>query len=521
MHKEIITRIAIIILCILFFSFKARDISSQFTGDENFYFQSSKNMLESGDWLTPRYYSKPRFQKPVLYYWLVALSFRIFGINWFAARFPSILLATFTVLLVYLIGRILFKDLHLSLLSAFILAATFKFFKYARFAIPDMALAFFITLSFYIFIKLLDENRRPLWMVFFLSLSLATLIKGPIGIIIPILSIAVFTLLFKERIAIKKADVLLGVLLCVAISLPWFLAMFKIHGEDFISHLWSREIAHRVRYYSDTKQGMEVFIEYLGSLFFYIPILIIRFLPWSIFLPKGIFNSLSIAKSATSEGRVLRLLLSWFFTVFVFFTLIGEKHSQYMLLLSAPFALLVGVGFSQRLEFSKKRLTIPIVLLFFTAFSFLFFLTNEDLRLNNAILGGFASKILAYGLEEDGRIGMGSHGLIPQHLEVYLDRPVEKVGGKWYDPSYHEHTNRIQLENFFKRKGRPFCIIRREDYLKYISSTLKKRLNIIHKDYLWKRKIEFTKDKFTLLFKGRIKSFIDSFKEEYYLVVAQ
>ena len=79
MTKQIITGIIIIALSILFFSFKAGDIGSQFTGDENFYFQGSKNMLESGDWLTPRYYGKPRFQKPFLYYWLVAVSFKIFG----------------------------------------------------------------------------------------------------------------------------------------------------------------------------------------------------------------------------------------------------------------------------------------------------------------------------------------------------------------------------------------------------------------------------------------------------------
>lgn len=518
MHKEIIAGIIIIIFCVILFSFKAGDISSQFTGDENFYFKSSENMLRSGDWLTPRYYGKARFQKPILYYWLVLVFFKIFGINWYAARFPSILFAVLTSLLLYLIGKKLFKSTSISLLSMLILATTFKFFKYARFAIPDMALLFFITLSFYIFIELFENNKRFLWMAFFLSLALGTLTKGPIGIIIPLLSIALFKFFSKERLAIRKGDIFLGVLLYIVVVLPWFLIMFKLHGNDFISQVWLREIAHRVGYYSDTKEGLSRLIEYLKTLFFYIPILFIRFLPWSVFLPKGLFNSISIARSNLEDKRGHIFLLSWFFSVFMFFTFIGEKHSQYMLALSPAFALIVGSDLALGIKFKRKSLTAPIILAVITAISFLYFLSNEEFRLNNAILGGFAMRISTYGLDEDDKIGMGSHGLIPQQLEAYLDRPVEKVGGKWYDPVYHEEMNRLQLENFFKDKKRVFCIIRKEDFQRYVSPEIREGLKIVYRDFLWRRKIEITKGKLSLLFKGRINAFLDSFREEYYLI---
>ncbi|MEE8360199.1 MAG: phospholipid carrier-dependent glycosyltransferase, partial [Candidatus Omnitrophota bacterium] len=154
MSKETLITIGILAACILFFSFKAGDVGTQFTGDENFYFQSSKNMLETGDWITPSYYGKPRFQKPILYYWLVTASFSAFGVDWYAARLPSILFGAFTVLLIYLMSGMVFKKRSISLLSAFILASTFKFFKYTRFAIPDMAMVFFVTLSIYIFMKI-------------------------------------------------------------------------------------------------------------------------------------------------------------------------------------------------------------------------------------------------------------------------------------------------------------------------------------------------------------------------------
>jgi len=516
MSKEIATGIAIVILSILFFSFKAGDISSQFTGDENFYYQSSRNMLETGDWLTPRYYNKPRFQKPILYYWLVALSFKGFGISWFAARFPSILLAALTVLLVYLMAFKIFKSKPLSLISAAVLATTFKFFKYSRFTIPDMTLIFFITLSFYIFMKLLEEERRSLWMIFFFSLSLATLTKGPVGVIIPVLSIASFSLFSRARITIRKSDIISGVLLYILVILPWVLMMLKLHGTTFVSQVWIREITHRVAYHSDTKEGISVFVEYLKSLPFYIPIVILRFLPWTLFLPIGISKSFSIAKSDSEAKSFHILLLSWFFVVFIFFTILGEKHSQYMLALTPPFALIIGGSFSRALE--SKRLRVPIILSLVTSLTFFSFLSNKEFRLNNAILGGFASEILSYGLDEDDSISVGSHGLIPQKLEVYLDRTVEKIGGKWHEPSYHEDTNKKQIESFFKRSNGAYCIIRKEDYSRYISPNRKKRLKIIYKDTLWKRKIEITKDRLTLLSRGNINLFLDGFKEEYYLV---
>ncbi len=66
--------------------------------------------------------------------------------------------------------------------------------------------------------------------------------------------------------------------------------------------------------------------------------------------------------------------------------------------------------------------------------------------------------------------------------------------------------------------GSSFCIIAREDFFRYASPDLKRRLKVIHKDFLWNRKVEITKDKLNLLFSGKIGPFLDSFKNEYYLV---
>ncbi len=518
MRKDHIIAVSILILSLLLFSYKAGDIRHQFTGDENFYFQSCKDMIASGDWLTPRYYGKPRFQKPILYYWLVASSMKLFGTNWIGARFPSILLASLIVMLIFLMVKAETKRTYLALISAIILATTFKFFKYAHFAIPDMSLLFFVTASFYFFAKLLREDKRSSWFLFIASMALATLIKGPIGLIIPALSITLFFIISKRRISIKAHDVIMGLILYFAIVLPWFIAMLKIHGDLFTSQVWVREIAHRVLYKSDTKEGIEVFLGYLKSLLFYIPIIYIRFLPWSIFLPFTVRNSIRSAKRDKEDANLHLLSLSWFVTVFLFFTLMGEKHSQYMLSLTPPFAMMIGLKLIRRSGQTKRTIT-PLVIATITIIGLVVYPLCKPLRLNNTIISEFASKIYEHGLFENDKIAMGSHELIPQQLEVYVKRPVERLGGKWYDPEYHKTTYTAQLGNFFKKNKKAYCIIAVEDYKKYILPGRKQRLKIIHTDHLWKRRIDLKKADISLLLKGKINKFLDNFKREYYLVV--
>jgi len=520
--KEILIGIAIVVISVLFFSFKAGDRGFQFTGDENFYFESSSAMVESGDWITPRYFGTPRFQKPILYYWFIALSFAIQGVSWFAARLPSIIFASFIVLMVYLIGLRLFKEKRAAAFTAVILATTFKFFKYSRFAIPDMALLFFVTAAFYFYIRIMesDGKEKSLWPAYFLSIALGMMVKGPIAAIIPVVSIGAFAILFREKIRIRIGDIGFGMLILALCVLPWFIMMLKAHGQTFISQVWTREIAHRVGHYSNLKDETTPLIEYLKALPFYLPILIFRFLPWSIFLPLGFVNAVRAIRSGSPVKKEYTLLLCWFATVFIFFTLMEEKHSQYMLALAPPFAIFVGGALLQPVKGRKMpRLVVTVALIALLGVSS--FLSDDAFRLNSAVMGGFAKKIMSYKLTDNDKIGMGSHELIPQKLEVYLKRPVEKVGVRWYNPRESDKVNKLKLKNFFDGPGRSFCIINVKDYERYVSAKDKKRAAMVHVDLLWQRKIEFTKEKLAILAEGEIREFIASFRHRYYLIVVE
>ena len=480
--------IALLLLCTAFFSFKAGDIRLQFTGDENFYFESSRQMLEEGDWITPQYYGKKRFQKPFLFYWLIGLSFKIFGVNWWAARFPSVLLGAFAVLCTYLLGRELFGR-PAGIFSSMVLATSLKFFKYTRAAVPDMALLFFITAAFYFFIKGRNnpEKKGILFLLVFVASGLATLTKGPIGLLIPLLVIVFFIVASKERNIFRELRVGRGVFLYLLITAPWLLLVFKLHGSEYINHIWTREILQRVLYFSETKHGVGLFLEYIGSLFFYVPIIIVRFLPWSLFLPVALINSFSLCKNKGLKKEPLFVLL-WFFVVFIFFSLLGEKHSQYILALSPPLALIIGAYFWQSAKAKKLNLAVPVsiflvlVLVFISAFSFPLF------QPNSAILAKFASRIIEYDSTGTYSVACGSHDLIPQHLEVHIGRPAEKISRNLYDPVENERLNKYLLKQFFTRKERGFCLIKKEDFLNFVDAGLRKKLYVIAKDLLWKRK---------------------------------
>ncbi len=519
MSKEVLIRLGLILAAVLFFSYNAGDIGRQFTGDENFYFESCKGMVESGDWLTPRYFGEPRFQKPILYYWFVASSLALSNGGWFAARLPSILFGAFTVFLVYLMALELFKKRGISLLSALILATTFKFFKYTRFAIPDMALLFFVTLSFYLIMKLLKgEKGRVLTGGLVAVLAFGTLIKGPIAVIIPALSFLIFVMFSKESVYLNRRDLFIGVSLYLAIVLPWFIIMYSKHGSLFVSHLWTREVAGRVGHYSESKGLLLIISEYARGIFFYIPIIFVRFLPWSIFLPFGVAYGLSKKRAKGFQKNHFILALSWFLAVFIFFSLMGEKHSQYMLALTPPFALLCGVAFLSDSQRGKKGLGMPVALLLITTLGFVSFLSQDDPKLNSVVMSRFSSEIIKHGLDKDDKIAIGSHDLIPQHLEAYLGRPVEKAAGKWGDPEYHERTNKLKLANFFKYNSGTYCLIKKADYEDFVAPIDKGRLKIIYQDKFWRRKLGLTKESLALFLKRGMNVFLESIQDEYYLV---
>jgi 4-amino-4-deoxy-L-arabinose transferase-like glycosyltransferase len=125
--------------------------------DEAFYAESAREMIESGDWVTPHYNYEYRFQKPIFFYWLAAGTYRAAGVGEAQARFPSALAGFCLVLMTYFAGRRWF-DPRVGLLAGAIVATSFGYFSMARTALPDLPLAFFIALATW---ALMEAVYRP------------------------------------------------------------------------------------------------------------------------------------------------------------------------------------------------------------------------------------------------------------------------------------------------------------------------------------------------------------------------
>ena len=151
--------ISLISLCLLWVYSLDRTRLGHSIPDEKRYIQSTKEMAASGDYITPRYHGKLRFQKPILFYWLVILSYKFFGIGLYGARFPSIAAGILHVIVVYLLGRELFNK-KAGLFAACVLSTCEVFFMYSRFATPDATFSLFITASLYVFVKTYRSNNR-------------------------------------------------------------------------------------------------------------------------------------------------------------------------------------------------------------------------------------------------------------------------------------------------------------------------------------------------------------------------
>ena len=127
--------------------------------NELLYAESARAMLERGDWLTPHFLGLPRLNKPILFYWLILLSYSIDGVSLYAARLCSVSFGVLGIVLTYLTGFALF-DRRSGLAAALIVLTSWGYLLYARYAMPDMALTALITLSMYCVIRILYSPVR-------------------------------------------------------------------------------------------------------------------------------------------------------------------------------------------------------------------------------------------------------------------------------------------------------------------------------------------------------------------------
>ncbi len=242
--------------------------------DEARYAEIAREMLQSGNWIVPHLNYVAYVEKPPLLYWLTTLSFWIFGVSEFAARLPAALSAMVGILATYFFTLRAFGRRH-AILAAAILATTPLYALMAQVLTTDMMLTAFVTITTFALYLHWQEGGRWCWIAY-VAMGLAVMSKGPVGAALPILSMLIWLALNREwRGAIKRFRAVPGLLLTLLIAAPWFVAM-TIRAPGFFDFYFVGEHLRRV---------FETDYSHSEAFYFYIPVLAIGLLPWSLLVP--------------------------------------------------------------------------------------------------------------------------------------------------------------------------------------------------------------------------------------------
>jgi 4-amino-4-deoxy-L-arabinose transferase-like glycosyltransferase len=295
-----------------------------------------QDIVQRGEWLFPLKRATAIPSKPPLFHWSAALTYQATGtLNEATIRFPSAFYATLGVLLLYLLGRKLYGA-EIGLLAGAILATTLIYSNQAVSARVDMTLCFFVTVSLILFYSLYRGFLSyQLWYLLFYALvGIGALAKGPLGILLPGLVIAVFLMMKKNWQLLSKFAFHPGVAITVVLAAGWYGLAITRGGEGFVDRQLLQENLERFFGGSGHSHPVYHYLSYLFSLG----------IPWSLFLPFVLWDYLR--KGLTANDNRLFLLL-WFLVMFVFFSVSAGKRPVYLLPIFPAISLLVAVWLSE------------------------------------------------------------------------------------------------------------------------------------------------------------------------------
>jgi 4-amino-4-deoxy-L-arabinose transferase-like glycosyltransferase len=308
--------------------------------DEGRNAEVAREMKQTGAWLVPTYDGLAYLDKPAFFFKAVALSYALFGESEIAARLPSALFATLLLAMLFAFCMREYQDRNTAALAVIITATSPLFLALARHVIFDMTLAFFVSAA--IFCGYLAETvtgwpRSRWYLLGSAAAGFATLVKGPVGFLIPLLVVTIFNLVEGRRGWGWRAFSPWNVLIFFAVVLPWFVSL-SYQRPDFPYYGLVEESFHRFTTTSFQRGGPFYYYGFvlLGGLF-----------AWSILLPEA------AAKAWANRSKLVsadRLFIVWSIVVVLFFSISKSKLPAYILTVSAALGVLLARLFAAALK---------------------------------------------------------------------------------------------------------------------------------------------------------------------------
>ena len=325
--------------------------------DEGRYSEIPREMIESGDFITPKLNYVKYFEKPVLHYWLTAGAFIMFGQNEFAGRFFPVVLGIGGCVITFLLAKKITRDKNASALAGLILGSSILWYAISRINLTDMTLTFFFTLSLYFYRLWIDDDKRFSIVLFYAAMALAVLTKGLIGVVLPG-GIALLNLIFtKQYKRIFGLFSPLAMIIFFLVASPYFVAVCRAN-DDFFHFFFIRE--HFLRYTTTIHDRYE-------PIWFFIPIILAGFIPWSGMLIDAVRAAFGKCKLISKHDGIFLGL--WFLLPFIFFSLSNSKLIPYIMPCMPPAAVLGAAALStfegkdfKRFVITSGILIIPLAL---------------------------------------------------------------------------------------------------------------------------------------------------------------
>ncbi len=324
--------------------------------DEGRYAEIAREMVATGDWVTPRLDGLKYFEKPALQYWATAAAFTVFGEHEWTARLWTTLTALAGILMVFVTARRLWGA-EAGLVSAAVLGSSLLFVALGHMNTLDMSVSFFMAVGLCGFLLAqrdgaeARETRR--WMlVAWAALAGAVLSKGLIGIVLPGAVVVLYTLIERDWRLWRRMHLVGGVLVFLLIAAPWFIAVSRANPE-FAHFFFIHE--HFERFTTKAHHRY-------APWWYFIPVLALGILPWLLVMGDALARAWK-AGGAAERFKPRRFALIWVVFIFLFFSKSDSKLASYILPIFPALALLIGERLARIAPRRAFWLVLPVAVL--------------------------------------------------------------------------------------------------------------------------------------------------------------
>jgi len=291
--------------------------------DEPYYAVPALEMLKSRAWAVPIFRGEPWFDKPVLFYWMILAAYKTFGVSEWAARLGSALAGVGGAVSIVALAPSSWRRGGAHVLAAVVLATSIEYALLSRFAVTDVTLTMFLTLGFLAVARHVESPSAGLALLAGAAFGLATLTKGPVGLIVPVVALAGYGAATRRRELLAARPVIAAAIGFALTAAPWYLYMLAAHRDLVLTVFLGRG-----------NLGRFLDPEHRQVPLFYVWVLAAGMMPWSSALPAGLAGAYrdwraGEDRGGSPPGRVFAL--AWFLAVIAVFSLSASKLATYVL----------------------------------------------------------------------------------------------------------------------------------------------------------------------------------------------